>query len=447
MVKYTNQTIREIIKSENVKFFRLQFSDILGIMKNVEVPLSQLDTLLEGKVMFDGSSIEGFVRISESDMYLKPDLNSFKILTWEKPNNGSKVGTFMCDIYRPSGEEFEGDPRLVLRNALKRMETFGYKEFNIGLEPEFFLFKTDQNGNPTTNFTDHGGYFDIAPLDQAADCRRDIVLELEKMGFTVEASHHEVSQSQHEINFKFANALEGCDNVQIFKLAVKNIASEHGMFATFMPKPIANINGSGMHANLSLFDYNGKNIFYDENSSTGLSQTAYHFIAGLLKHAPAYTALTNPTINSYKRLVPGYEAPCYISYSDNNRSAMIRIPATRQAGTRVEVRSVDPTANPYLSMAALLHAGLDGIENKLDPGGPTRKNIFEMSQTEKNNSNIRNLPNSLLSAVLEMEKSTMIEEALGKHIFESFCQNKRKEYNKYSNTVHQWEIDTYMKSF
>jgi glutamine synthetase len=447
MVKHTIESIKELVEKENVKFFRLQFSDILGILKNVEVPVSQIDDILNGKVMFDGSSIEGFVRISESDMFLKPDLNSFKILTWEKPNDGSQVGSFMCDIYRPNGESFEGDPRAVLKRALERMESFGYKDFNIGLEPEFFLFKLDQNGKPTTQFTDEGGYFDISPLDQAADCRRDIVLELEKMGFVVEASHHEVSQSQHEINFKFSNALEGSDNVQIFKLAVKNIASRHGMFATFMPKPIASINGSGMHANLSVFDNMGNNIFYDPNSSTGLSQTAYYFIAGLLKHAKAYTAITNPTVNSYKRLVPGYEAPCYVSYSDNNRSAMIRIPASRQAGTRVEVRSVDPTANPYLAMAVLLHAGLDGIENKLEAGEATRQNIFNMSRTEKEEAKITNLPSSLIDAVEELEKSAMLKQALGEHVFASFCANKRKEYEKYSLSVHQWELDTYMKSF
>lgn len=447
MIKYSKKDIIKLVKDENVRFIRLQFSDLLGIIKNVEVPSSQIEKVLENEIMFDGSSIEGFVRITESDMYLVPELDSFKILTWEHPSDGSRVANLMCGIVRPSGEPFEGDPRAVLQRALLKMESMGFSAFNIGLEPEFFLFKESLLGKQGTEFTDHGGYFDIAPLDEASDCRRDIVIELENMGFEIEASHHEVSQSQHEINFKYAHALECADNVQLFKLAVKSIARQHRMYATFMPKPIANINGSGMHTNVSLFTKDGENVFYDKDGKAELSQTAYYFIGGLLKYAKEMAAITNPTVNSYKRLVPGYEAPCYVSYSDSNRSAMLRIPASRGLGTRVEVRSVDPTANPYLMMAVILTAGLQGIKEEIEPGDAIRDNIFAMTFDEKRERGIESLPESLGDAIEFLKSSELMRETLGTHTFEKFIANKQFEYDQYRLAVHNWELEQYLNIF
>lgn len=440
------EKIKAKLLEDNVRFIRLQFSDLLGTMKNVEVPISQIDSILDGETMFDGSSIEGFVRINESDMFLKPDLSSYTTLAWEKPNDWSKVGSFMCDIYKTDGTPFEGDPRFILKKAVNRMNELGFDSFNIGLEPEFFLFKKGSDGFGTTEFTDKGGYFDLAPHDAAIDCRRNIVIELEDMGFEIEASHHEVSQSQHEINFKYDSALKCCDNVQLFKLAVKNIAALHDMHATFMPKPINGINGSGMHANLSLTK-NGINSFYDENSESGLSITAYHFIGGLLEHATSFTALTNPTVNSYKRLVKGYEAPVFVTYSESNRSAMVRIPATRKAGTRVEVRSVDPTANPYLAMAAMLHAGLDGIEKQTNPGESCSVNLFKSTTEEIKAMNIVNLPSSLNDALKHLKKSDLMRESLGEHTFNLFIENKSLEYSDYRRTVSKWELENYLNQY
>ena len=329
-----------------MKFIRLQFTDILGTIKNVEIPVSQLDKALDNKMMFDGSSIEGFVRIEESDMYLRPDLDTFMIFPWTAEKG--KVARLICDIARPDGTPFEGDPRSNLKRMLKKMEELGFTGFNLGPEPEFFLFKLDEKGNPTLELNDDGGYFDLAPTDLGENCRRDIVLELEEMGFEIEASHHEVAPGQHEIDFKYANAVEACDNIQTFKLVVKTIARKHGLHATFMPKPLFGVNGSGMHFNLSLFK-GEKNAFWDEGVDLQLSETAYQFMAGVLKHVQGFTAVTNPTVNSYKRLVPGYEAPCYVAWSAQNRSPLIRIPASRGLSTRIELRSVDPSANPYLS--------------------------------------------------------------------------------------------------
>lgn len=442
----TIEAIKQKLQEDDVRFIRLQFTDLVGAIKNVEVPISQIDEILTGKVMFDGSSIEGFARITESDMFLKPDLSTYTVLAWEKPNDWSKVASFMCDIYKTDGTPFEGDPRFILKKALKRMEDMGFDSLNIGLEPEFFLFKKDESGFGTTELTDQGGYFDLAPSDAAIDCRRNIVIELEEMGFEIEASHHEVSPSQHEINFKYANALECCDKVQLFKLAVKNISSLHNMHATFMPKPIYGINGSGMHSNLSLTK-NGENAFFDESTQTQLSQTAYYFIGGLIEHAEAFTAITNPTVNSYKRLVKGYEAPVYVTYSESNRSAMIRIPASRGAGTRVEVRSVDPTANPYLAMAVMLNAGLDGIENKIHPGPSCGENLFQLSASELEKRQIKNLPSSLNSALKTMKKSKLVKETLGEHTFNLFIKNKSIEYSNYRRHVSTWEIETYLNNF
>jgi glutamine synthetase len=439
--------IVKMIEENNVSYLKLAFSDLLGNLKVVEVPISQIDDVIDCNIMFDGSSIEGLVRINESDMFLAPDLESFVVVTWEKCYDGSNIGLFMCDVLDINKEMFEGNPRNILKRQLSKMEEFGFASFNIGLEPEFFLFEAIDPNNIETKLTDGGGYFDMAPIDKASECRREIVMQLEKMGFIIEASHHEVSPSQHEINFRYCDAIQACDKVQIFKLAVKTIAMKYNMTATFMPKPIYGINGSGMHANLSLFDHAGDNVFYDETSDSKLSTIAYQFIGGLLKHAKDYTAITNPIVNSYKRLVPGYEAPVYIAYSDSNRSAMIRIPATRKSGTRVEVRSVDATANPYLAISVLLASGLDGIKNNELHHNPVGVNIFKLTKVERDNLGIRNLPISLVSAIKEFESSELMKEVLGDIAFNNFIENKTYEYDMYRREVHNWEINRYILNY
>lgn len=441
----TREAIIESIQTHDVKYIRLMFTDMLGIIKSVEVPSNKIDKVLNNEQMFDGSSIEGFVRIQEADMFLYPDLSTWLILPWEKLKEGT-VARLICDIHRPDGSSFEGDPRAVLKKALKYMSKLGFSKFNVGVEPEFFLFKLDSDNQPIIKFTDEGGYFDLAPLDASVDVRRDITLELQKLGFTIEASHHEVAKSQHEINFQFDNALEACDNIQTFKLVVKNIARRHGFHATFMPKPVLGINGSGMHTNTSLADETGKNVFFDQGAKNKLSQIAHGFISGVLHHAKAMCLLTNPTVNSYKRLVPGYEAPCYISWSEQNRSTMIRIPASRGAATRVEIRSVDATANPYLAVAAILMAGLYGIENKLDIK-PIEKNLFEIPRSERKALGVENLPSSLKHALDMFETSDFIQKVVGKHLTEKLIIAKSKEWDNYRLYVSDWEIKRYIDQY
>ncbi len=445
MAKYTKEDIIRLSKEENVKFIRLQFTDILGTIKNVEIPISQLEKALDNKMMFDGSSIEGFVRIEESDMYLIPDLNTWVVFPWTAEKG--KVARLICDISNPDGTPFAGDPRANLKRILDEMKELGFTNFNLGPEPEFFLFKLDVNGEPTLELNDNGGYFDLAPTDLGENCRRDIVLELEEMGFEIEASHHEVAPGQHEIDFKYADALTACDNIQTFKLVVKTIARKHGLHATFMPKPLFGVNGSGMHCNMSLFK--GKeNAFFDPgNDKLELSETAYQFIAGIIKHATAFTAVTNPTVNSYKRLVPGYEAPCYVAWSARNRSPLIRIPASRGLSTRVEVRSVDPAANPYLAMAVLLKAGLDGIKNNLTPPAPVDRNIYVMDKEEREEVGITDLPGTLALALDELKKSEVITEALGEHILEHFVEAKEIEWDMFRTQVHPWEREQYLQMY
>ncbi|GGB55825.1 type I glutamate--ammonia ligase [Fictibacillus barbaricus] len=444
MSKYTKEDILRMVKEENVRFIRLQFTDLLGVIKNVEIPIGQLEKALENKMMFDGSSIEGFVRIEESDMYLFPDLDTWVIFPWTSEKG--KVARLICDIYSPDGTPFDGDPRGILKRVLKEMEDLGFTDFNIGPEPEFFLFKNDEKGEPTLELNDKGGYFDLAPTDLGENCRRDIVLELEDMGFEIEASHHEVAPGQHEIDFKYADAVSTCDNIQTFKLAVKTIARKHGLHATFMAKPLFGVNGSGMHANMSLFK-DGENVFYDANSETGLSETAMHFLAGILKHAQDFTAITNPTVNSYKRLVPGYEAPCYVAWSMQNRSPLIRIPASRGISTRIEVRSVDPTANPYLAMAVLLAAGLDGIKNKLNAPKPIDRNIYVMDKDEREAEGIKDLPATLKEALTLFSKNEVLTKALGAHATEHFVEAKEIEWDMFRTQVHPWEREQYMSMY
>ncbi|WP_236048872.1 type I glutamate--ammonia ligase [Marinilactibacillus psychrotolerans] len=440
----TREYIKEQVKEKNVRFLRLMFTDILGIIKNVEVPITQLDKVLDGEMMFDGSSIEGFVRIQESDMYLKPDFNTWLVFSWETDSSKKgKVARLICDIVNPDGTPFTGDPRTNLKRVLKEAEELGFTDFNLGPEPEFFLFKLNENDEITENLNDNGGYFDLAPNDLAENCRRDIVLELEDLGFEIEASHHEVAPGQHEIDWKYANAVEACDNIQTFKLIVKTVARKYGLHATFMAKPIFGINGSGMHCNMSLFNENG-NAFFDENGPLQLSETAYKFLAGLMDHAPAFTAITNPTVNSYKRLVPGYEAPVYIAWSGRNRTPMIRVPESRGMSTRLEVRSVDPMTNPYLALAVMLKAGLDGIKRDLKATEPTTDNIYEMDAAELESLGIKSLPGNLLEAVESLKKDDTIIEALGEHIFKNFVATKTLEWDQYKATVSQWEKEQYL---
>ena len=437
--------IMTMVKEQNVQFIRLQFTDLFGTVKNVEIPVSQLSKALDNKMMFDGSSMEGLVRIEGSDMYLYPDLETFVIFPWDTEGKG-KIARFICDVYYSDGTPFEGDPRFLLKRMLKNMEELGFTDFNLGAEPEFFLFKLDEKGQPTIELNDHGGYFDLAPTDLGENCRRDIVLELQELGFDIEASHHEVAPGQHEIDFKYRGALRACDDIQTFKLIVKTIARKHGLHATFMPKPLFGVNGSGMHCNLSLFK--GKeNAFYDPEGELQISDTARSFMAGILKHAKGFTAITNPTVNSYKRLVPGYEAPCYIAWSAQNRSPLIRIPASRKQSTRIEVRSVDPSTNPYLAMAVLLAAGLDGIRNNEKAPAPVDENIYDMSSEKRKEMNIVDLPATLMEALNHLKEDRVIRDSLGNHLFSRFVEAKEMEWDMFRIQVHPWEREQYMHHY
>ena len=441
-MSYTKEQIVQLIKDNDVKFIRLQFTDVVGTLKNVAVTASQIDKVLSNKCMFDGSSIEGFVRIEESDMYLYPDIDTFVIFPW-RPQEG-KVARFICDVYTPEGKPFEGCPRNALKKVIKQAESMGYS-LNAGPECEFFLFLLDDAGKPTTITHDDAGYFDLGPVDMGENARRDICLTLESMGFEIEASHHEVAQGQHEIDFKYADALRTADNINTFKMVVKIIAKKYGLHATFMPKPIAGINGSGMHTNMSLFDIKaGKNAFDDPSGEYGLSETAFHFIGGLIKNMRSIAAVTNPTVNSYKRLVPGYEAPVYIAWSPRNRSPLIRIPAARGSSTRTELRCPDPSSNPYLVLAACLAAGLDGVKNKVKPPKAVDQNIFKMPADERKRLGVGDLPINLEEAIKEFEASAYMKETLGDHVFSRYIEAKRKEWNSYKATVHQWELENYL---
>ena len=440
MSRYTKQDIMRRIEEEDIEFIRLQFTDMFGALKNVAITSSQLEKALDNKCMFDGSSIEGFVRIEESDMYLYPDLDTFETFPW-RPQQG-KVARLICDVYKADGTPFEGDPRYVLRRVLKEAEDMGY-HFNVGPECEFFLFHTDDNGMPTTISHEKASYFDISPLDLGENARRDMVLTLEDMGFEIEASHHEVAPAQHEIDFKYGPALKAADNIMTFKLVVKSMAKRHGLFASFMPKPLYGVAGSGMHTNMSLTK-EGKNVFDDPNGENGLSKEAYYFIAGIMKHIKGMTAVANPLVNSYKRLVPGHEAPVYIAWSATNRSPLIRIPASRGAGTRVELRSPDPAANPYLLLALCLAAGLDGIKHQMTPPKAVNGNIFELTEREMKRAKIESIPANLHQAIVAMEADPFIKETLGTHVYTKYVEAKKAEWDDYRKQVTQWEIDEYL---
>ncbi len=439
-MSYSKQDIIKIVKEQDVQFIRLQFTDIFGQLKNVAITASQIEKALDNKCMFDGSSIEGFARIEESDMYLYPDPDTFVIFPWRQEEG--KVARLICDIYKPDGKPFAGCPRNILKRNLKVAEDLGYT-FNVGPELEFFLFLKDEKGKPTTKTHDDAGYFDLAPIDLGESARKEMCLTLEKMGFEIEAAHHEVARGQHEIDFKYAQALKTADNVNTFKLVVKTIAQKHGLHATFMPKPIFGIAGSGMHINQSLFK-DGKNSFYDENDKLGLSQIAYSYIAGIMKNAKSMAAISNPLVNSYKRLVPGYEAPVYIAWSARNRSPLVRIPAARGASTRIELRNPDPTANPYFLLSACIAAGLDGVKNNLKVCEPIDRNIYDMTKQERDAAGIENLPHNLINAVKAMQKSDLMKETLGEYSFNLYAQAKINEWDDYRTKVHQWEIDKYL---
>jgi len=439
----TKTDILKTCKENKVEFLRLQFTDIFGVNKNVEVPKSQFEKALDGEIMFDGSSIEGFARIEESDMLLNPDLSTFRVLPWS--NAGGQIARIICDIMNPDGTPFEGCPRQTLKHICDKAEKMGYV-LNAGPEAEFFLFLYDENGNPAPLTHDSAGYFDLAPLDLGEDARREIVNILNDLGFEVEAAHHEVAHGQHEIDFKYAPALETADNVATFKFVVRKTAQKYNLHATFMPKPVYGINGSGMHVHQSLFK-NDQNAFYDAKTEDQLSKEAKFYIGGILQHAKSLVAITNPLINSYKRLVPGYEAPVNIAWSEKNRSPLIRVPAKRGKSTRVEVRMPDPSANPYLAIAVMLAAGLSGIENKIVPPPSVNKNIFVMSHREKRRLKIEALPANLSEAIYNLEKDTLMKEVLGDHIFTHFIDAKKMEWSEYISQVHSWELERYLSYY
>ncbi len=441
----TREEILDIVEQQNVNFFRLQFVDIFGFMKNIAIPRSQIDKALNGQMMFDGSSIDGFVRINESDMYLKPDYDTFKVLPW-RVKDGVNAARIICDVHKADGTPFSGCPRVNLKRVLAEAKALGYT-MNVGTECEFFLFQEDEKGQLKTETNDVAGYFEVDPEDTGINCRREIIDTLESMGFEVEASHHEVAMGQHEINFKYADALTAADNTVTFKWVVRSIASKHGLHATFMPKPVFGINGSGMHTNQSLFNLDGTNAFFDENGALKLSETAYHYIAGILKNARGFAAVTNPLVNSYKRLVPGYEAPVYVAWSASNRSALVRIPASRGLSTRAEVRCPDPTCNPYLALAMMLNSGLDGVKNSLPAPPATNVDIFEMTQAEKEEAGIASLPGNLEEAIGALKENPIAREALGDHILEKYLEGKTREWNSYRTAVTDWELKRYIKNY
>lgn len=440
MSNYTKQDIIRMVEEEDVEFIRLQFTDMFGTFKNMAITKSQLEKALDNRCIFDASSIEGFVRIEASDMYLYPDLDTFTIFPW-RPQQG-KVARIICDIYRPDHTPFEGDPRFILKRVLAKAAEFGY-QLDVGPECEFFLFHTDEDGAPTTISHERAGFFDLGPMDLGENARRDIVLTLEEMGFEIESSHHEAAPAQHRIDFRYDEALRTADNIMTFKLAVKTIAKRFGLFASFMPKPKHGINGSGMHLNISVTK-DGKNIFADPTDARGLSQEAYYFIGGLMKHMRGMTAVTNPLVNSYKRLVPGFEAPIHITWSDSHRRPLIRIPVERGESTRIELRSPDPAANPYLAFAVCLAAGLDGIEHKIMPPNPVSASVMDMTKEERMKLEIGALPSDIKEAVDALEKDSLLCRVLGNHISEKYVKEKRAAWADYCEQVTNWEIDNYL---
>lgn len=445
MAKYKKEDIFRMVEEEDVEFIRLQFTDMFGMLKNVAITAGQLEKALNNRCVFDGSAIEGFVREEETDMYLHQDLDTFTIFPW-RPQQG-KVARLVCDVYGPDGTPFEGDPRYILKKVLKEAEELGFY-FNVGPECEFFLFHTDEEGRPTTKTHEMAGYFDVAPIDLAENVRRDIVLNLEEMGFEIESSHHEIAPAQHEVDFQYEKGLKAADNILTFKMAVKSIAKQHGLHATFMPKPKAGVNGSGMHINMSLEDKLGKNLFADTDDKLGLSRLAYEFMAGILAHIKSMCLLTNPIVNSYKRLIPGYDAPVYIAWSRaTNRGQIVRIPSSRGASTRLELRSPDSAMNPYLALAACLAAGLDGIKNHRELPEPVVQNIYAMDEETIKERGIDHLPETLGEAIDEFEEDVFLRNVLGDHIFYKYLEAKKEEWNVFRSQVTDWEIGEYLYKY
>ena len=442
MKNYTKEDILRIVEEEDVEFIRLQFTDMFGNLKNIAVTANQLSKALDNRCMFDGSAIDGFVGIEESDMCLHPDLSTLAIFPW-RPQQG-KVARLICDVYHPDGRPFAGDPRQVLERVVKEAKELGYV-LEVGPECEFFLFNTDENAMPTTDTNEQASYFDIGPLDEGENARRDIVMTLEEMGLIVEASHHEMAPAQHEIDLRYDEALAAADNIMTFKLATRTIAKRHGLHATFMPKPKPGVNGSGMHINMSLCK-DGKNIFEDKNDTNGLSKEAYYFIGGIMQHIKGMAAITNPLVNSYKRLVPGFAAPVYIAWSITNRSPLIRIPAGGD-GIRIELRSPDSAANPYLTLAVCLKAGLDGIINRIEPPQSVDCNIYTMTDQERKALHIEHLPGTLTEALEELKRDTFILNVLGGHIAENYISAKESEWQRYREYVSEWETKEYLNRY
>ena len=440
---YSKEQVLKIVQEKNVEFLRLQFTDISGVVKNVAIPATQMGKALKSGISFDGSSIEGFARIQESDMVLQPDLSTFSILPW-RTKDGSNEARLICDVFLPSGQPFEGDPRRVLRRQLEKAAEMGFA-MNVGPELEFFLFEK-QNGGSATIPHDFGGYFDLGPVDLAEDVRREIIRALTQMDFTIEASHHEVAKGQHEIDFVYDDALKNADKVVTFKYVTKTIAMREGLRATFMPKPIYGAAGTGMHANISLFR-GGENAFFDPETKSGISDLARFFVGGLIEHACAITAIANPLINSYKRLVSGFEAPVYITWSGPNRSSLIRIPAGRGLSTRLEFRSPDPTCNPYLTFAVILAAGMDGIKRGIDPGDPVDLNVYHLSPEERKSMGIKTLPANLKEALDYLEAASVVRGALGEHVYENIMRLGLLEWEAYNTFVHPWEVERYINQF
>jgi glutamine synthetase len=432
------------VKDKKVKLVRLQFVDMHGMPKSMGIHADQLEKALNNEIMLDGSSIAGFRTIETSDMYFYPDLSTFTVMPWEEGGRG--VARVICDIYNPDGTPFDGCPRNNLKRVLQEAQKLGYI-YNVGPELEFFLFKRDEDGNLTIETHDTAGYYDIGPDDLGEIVRGEIVDTLEALGFEMEADHHEVAAGQHEIDFKYADALTQADNVTTVKMITRKIAAKHGLHASFMPKPVFGVNGSGMHCNQSLAKIGAGNAFYDEKGDYQLSKEAHYFIGGLLKNIRGITAVTNPLVNSYKRLVPGYEAPVYVAWSAANRSALLRVPAKRGNATRVELRSPDPAANPYLAFATMLLAGLDGVKNQIEPPSAVTANIYKLSEEERKLQNIPSLPGSLYEALEELKKSTVAKDALGEHIFEEFIKAKNVEWDDYRTDVTPWEHERYLAKY
>ena len=439
------EEIKKIILDNKISYVRMQFTDMLGDIKAVEIPVKRIDDAINNKIMFDGSSIEGFVRIKEADMYLHPDLDTFLILPFEDSSKGG-VARFICDVYMPDGTPFIGDPRYILKKEVKKMNEMGIETMYVGFEPEFYLFKLNADGSVSTNCSDRASYFDLSPFDGGEDVRREIALMLEDMGFDVQASHHEVGPGQNEITFKYTDVVKACDRVQTFKQVVKMIARKNGYLATFMPKPLNKQAGNGMHTNCSLFSKEKGDLFYDPKAEMELSLMCKKWITGILNHARELSLLTNPIVNSYKRLVSGYEAPIYACWSDANRSSLVRIPAARGLATRTELRNVDPCANPYLALAGILACGLEGIKTVDEKHiiAPVKDNLFALSSEEIKKRKITCLPETLHAAIEDFQNSAILKEVLGEHLFPKYIEAKEKEWKEYHTTVSEFELKKYL---